>query len=510
MPLPPRKLGLAAAFAGLAIACALPIPTADAFVSSLTVTSTQHGRPRARGWLGLALEYRSIPVLAGGTTAAGVDPVLVALVRSLDPDGGTVLRIGGQSGDRSWWPVPGMRRPLGITYDLTPSWVASAGALTQALGAHLILGVGLEANRPRIDALESRRLIDGLGARQIEALELGNEPLLYSQVPWYRLRHGAPVPWYSRVGAPVYARGQGYGIKDYLRDWSRALAVLPPVPIAGPDGGDVSLLDGFDALLSPRSRVRVVTWHEYALSQCDTDPASTGYPSVPDLLTLVASRTVLGDVGPTIALAHRDGARFRVDEMGSISCNGRAGVSDTLASALWLLDALFYDFDAGVDGVNLHTYTNSVNDLFEFARRGGRWQATVAPLYYGALMFAQAAPPGSRLLAIRAPGQGRLRAWATLAPDHRVRVLLIDDSLTRSALALVRVPGHAGAGTVERLRAGSAYATTGVTLGGKSFGTVTTTGLLAAPAAQTVRSRGAGATYAVTLPARSAALLTLD
>ena len=251
----------------------------------------------------------------------------------------------------------------------------------------------------------------------------------------------------------------------------------------------------------------MLTSHAYGLNQCVTDPASSTYPSVPHLVSLAASRGEVSGIGPYVALAHRNGAAYRIDEMGSVTCNGRRGVSDTLASALWVMDALFTMAGDGVDGVNLHTYPNSANGLFDFSSAHGRSRASVHPLYYGALMFAQAAPAGSRLLRVVSGSQGPLRAWATLAPDHRIRVLLINDSLTSSALAVVRTPVAPGPASLERLRASSAYATSGVTLGGQTFGAATTTGLLAPPVAQSVTPRGG--TYSVTLPAGSAALLTL-
>jgi hypothetical protein len=71
----------------------------------------------------------------------------------------------------------------------------------------------------------------------------------------------------------------------------------------------------------------------------------------------------------------------------------------------------------------------------------------------------------------------------------------------------VRTPVAPGPASLERLRAASAYATSGVTLGGRTFGTATGTGALAAPVPQPVAPRDG--TYPVTLPAGSAALLTL-
>jgi hypothetical protein len=283
--------------------------------------------------------------------------------------------------------------------------------------------------------------------------------------------------------------------------------MLPGLPIAGPSAGLVPWIHGFRRFLAPASRVRIVTWHAYGLNQCITARSSPQYPSVRNLLALRASRGVVNGISPYVALAHHVGATFRIDEMNSVTCNGRLGVSNTFASALWMLDALFTIAANGVDGVNIHTFQDAANGLFDFGRAGGTWRATVHPVYYGALLFAQAAPAGSRVLRLRSGAQGAVRAWATLAPDHRVRVVLINDSLTRSALALVGAPGAAVSASIERLLAPSAYATGRITLGGESFGTSTTTGLLAPPQPMSLAPR-AGA-YAVTLPAASAALLTL-
>ena len=194
--------------------------------------------------------------------------------------------------------------------------------------------------------------------------------------------------------------------------------------------------------------------------------------------------------------------------MGTVSCSGLSGVSNSMASALWVLDALFSMDRAGVNGVNLHAI-NGINALFVPRFSHGHWQATVDPWYYGALMFTQAAPAGARLLPVSNATHPDTRVWATLGRDHAVRVLVINDSIGSGASVRVRNPAGYGrrAATIERLRApGGAYATTGVTLGGRSFG-VTRTGVLPAPITQRVRRR-AGA-YAVTLPPASAALLTL-
>jgi hypothetical protein len=483
---------------------------ARAAVFHVSVGAPQ-GRRIAPDYLGLALEYRSLPGFVGRRGAA-VNPVLTQLIHNLVPRGRPVLRIGGQSTDRTWWPVRGTRRPLGVTYSLTPRWTASVRALAQAVNARLILGVGLEANRPSLAATEARQLVSRIGPGYIAALEPGNEPELYPETPWYRTLHGAPIPWYSHDGVPVYARPRKYGPSEFYGEFSRALGLLRGLPVAGPSVGRVPWLDGVSRFLAPSSRVKMVTWHAYGLNQCVTDRSSPAYPSVPNLLSLRASRNLMDGISPVVARSHGVGATFRIDEMNSVTCNGRIGVSDTFASALWVMDALFAVATDGVDGVNIHTFDEAANGLFDFDRVAGQWQAIVHPLYYGLMMFAQAAPSGSRLLRITSDAQDHVRAWATRGPDHRTRVLLINDSLRDRATVEVRAGAATGRASLSWLQARSAYAKQGVTLGGASFGARTATGVLAparvAPARVAIVAPHAGV-YRVTLPAASAALVTL-
>ena len=47
---------------------------------------------------------------------------------------------------------------------------------------------------------------------------------------------------------------------------------------------------------------------------------------------------------------------LRIDEINTDSCGAAPGVSNAFVSALWALDALFEMARVGVDGVNIHTY----------------------------------------------------------------------------------------------------------------------------------------------------------
>lgn len=496
-----------------ACAAALAIPgvaAAKEDSASLSVAARSITRPIAPGFLGLALEYSGVRGWVGPGTATP-NPVLVSLIRNLTPVGRPVIRIGGLSTDHSWWPVPGMTEPLGITFTLTPAWAHSLQALARALDAQLVLGVNLEADSPRLAQTEADAFMTWIGPRYVSALGIGNEPPLYTGLPWYRTRDGQTFPWYSDIGTAVFARGLSWGPAAFVAQYARILDVLPRVPIAGPDTQRASWFAAYARFLSPHSRVRSLASHGYGLNNCVTNPASAAYPSIPHLLSGYALHDLLNGLIPYVVAAHADGATFRVDEMGSVTCNGRPGVSDTMASALWAAAALFSVAQDGVDGVNLHSFTGLSNGLFDFTDSARGWTAAVHPIYYGALLFARAAPAGSRLLHVSRSGPPTLHGWATAGPGSARHVVLVNDSLTTSAIVAVQAP-QAVLGTrtaqLERLTAPRASATDGVTLGGRSFGTATTTGLLAPPVNDPVPDRRG--VYRVTLPAASAAVLTFS
>jgi hypothetical protein len=463
----------------------------------IRISRTELGRPIPSAFLGLSLEYSGVYPYAG-TDPRAPNPVFVRLIGNLVPGQRPVLRIGGDSTDRSWWPVRGIRRPPGVTYALSPVWGATVQALARATGARLVLGINLLANSPMIASAEAHALIAGIGRERIAAFEIGNEPELYSTQAWYRTASGMAVP----------GRPPGYGFQTYLREISPIRSALPRVPLAGPATGALSWLSPLPQLLAAEPGLAQVTFHRYPLNRCVTDPSSPLYPTVARLLSSSASQGLVRGVAPYVALAHRRGLGFRVDELNAVTCGGKPGVSDTFASTLWALDTLLWMARSGVDAVDVHIHPEApANQLFTFNARGGRWLGSVRPEYYGLLAFARAAPAGARLLRIAGRVPGGLRTWATLAPDGRIRLVLINDSLTQASAVLVRPPAPAGAAALERLLAPSIYATSGVTLAGQSFGSSTATGRPSGRL-RAASVRPAGGEYHLMMPAASGAILS--
>jgi len=280
---------------------------------------------------------------------------------------------------------------------------------------------------------------------------------------------------------------------------------MPQVPVAGPTLSSVKWMGGLGQFISAERGLAVVTFHRYPLRACVNNPADPSFASVQNLLADAASAGLAAGVAPYVQVAHQHGLPFRLDELNSAACTGRRGVSDTFASALWLVDTLFNMAAVGVDAVNLHTLPDAPYQPFSFTHDATGWHGFVAPSYYGALMFTRAFPPGATLLPVTAPA-GPVKVWATADRDGRTRVTVINKSPTPVVVNL-QLPGAQTVLSAQALIASGLSATDGVTLAGQTFGDRTDTGVLpGTPSGATINP--AAGSYLVQVAGDSAVLLT--
>jgi hypothetical protein len=473
-----------------------PAPPPNPARVSVRVSAGRVTGPLPSGFVGFSFEFDAVRDYTGSDPRA-INPVLVQLIRDVAPGQTPVLRIGGNSTDDTWWPLADVTPSPGITYTLTRSWLATTRALAVATGAKLILGVNMKFDSPAEAAAEARAYRVGIGARRIEALEIGNEPELYKVFPWYEIN-----------GAPFYARPSTYDFASYMEDVADLAKSVRNVALAGPATGAPSWFARVPKLMAADRRLKVITYHRYPLLGCFSQPGDARYPSIPNLLDPDSARGLLGNAARTIAYAHRHGATVRIDELNSVACAGTSGVSDTFASTLWMLDTLFAMDRAGVDGVNIHSLPGASYKPFEFRRLHRHWFATVRPEYYALLMFAEVAPPGSRMLSVAQTASADVRSRATVTRSGEVHVVLINDGLTSGHTVLIRPPFAAREAVLERLRAPSAAATDDVTLAGQTFGNETGTGTLKGKLRSVRLKPDRHGRYLVMLPASSAATVT--
>jgi hypothetical protein len=217
------------------------------------------------------------------------------------------------------------------------------------------------------------------------------------------------------------------------------------------------------------------------------------------LLSPFASSEYATLIEPSVTAAAAYGIPVRYGEMNSIYGGGENGVSNTFAESLWSLDTMFEVASVGAAGVNFHT--SSLYGAFVSTGAGDE----VLPLYYGMLMFAQAAPPGSQIIPVSFKSDANVKIWMTR--DGGVdRIVIINKDLTQNVSVQFQLPSTAP-GSLELLTAPSASSEFGITIGGLTFndhnGMPTGTPNL-------VSVLGDNGLYTVNVNAVSAALLTVD
>jgi hypothetical protein len=131
----------------------------------------------------------------------------------------------------------------------------------------------------------------------------------------------------------------------------------------------------------------------------------------------------------------------------------------------------------------------------------------VQPEFYAMMMFAKAAPPGSRMVRVASAATPGVSTWATRQSGGETHVVIVNKNTSGTAQMTLRVPQTSGPATLETLRAPHLSSTSDVTLDGQTFGTGTSTGVATGAPTDALITPLLGH-YTVSVPAGSAAMLT--
>jgi hypothetical protein len=458
----------------------------------VTVSSRPLGPGVATGFVGLATEYWNVEQEVGSDPSKP-DVAFEQVARNLAPDGGFQLRIGGDSTDWTWFPIPGMTQPLWVRWTMTPAWAAVTKRLVSDLHAHLIVGVNMEAGSLKIADAEIHEIKTGIGGAGPITFELGNEPELYSHFPFY----------HDSAGQAVLGRPKSYSLLAMAAQWNDMAKALPSTRLAGPGYSSLTALPYVSQFLSGTKRLSLLTVHTYPLKSKRCNGGATLEES--DLFDPQSLQGLASGVNSWEALAHQDGVGVRVDEINSVTCGGQPGFTGSFGPALWALNLLPLYAEDGINGVNFQTRPYTAQNLIQTDHKAAGWRVYVEPEYYGLLAFAQLTPPGSRILSVSAPKDGLL-TWAVRTPQGQTHVVVTNVGNAAVSVA-IHASGASGNATVETLRAasGGLSAQSGITLGGQKVSPET--GKLSGLNVTATVHPKSGA-YSITVPAASAQIVT--
>jgi Ricin-type beta-trefoil lectin domain len=472
--------------AGLA-AAAPPVPAANV-LPVITISSATTGTSLTDASAGLSFEASDLALL--GFTAGN----LASYLDTISPS--SVMRIGGNTVDETFWTSTGEPAPSWAIATITPADLTALAGLAQVSRWKVILGVNLKEYDPARAASEAQYAQAALGS-SLQAIEIGNEPDLYSQY------ESDPTQYLADFAAYVSAIEQA----------------APGVPIEGtdaagaPNGGfQQAFVSAQKALPAPQ--VNELTSHYYPL----TSSTCGGSPTIAQMLGTTVRDDEKSEADEAVAAAAPLGVPAVIDESNSVLCEGQQGVSDVFASALWEIDDQLVMAREGVAGDYMHgtvVQCDTAKPLFMYytslcapsAADAAAGDLAAQPEYYG-LAAVRDVGTGA-FLNLSNPVWADVRAYAVQHSNGTMTVVLDDvDDPSTTGPATVQLDLGASYGWASQVNlsaTGGLSATSGITLGGQ---TVQADGTLSAPNPAGFDVGGDSVT--VTVAAGSAEILTFS
>jgi hypothetical protein len=364
---------------------------------------------------------------------------LIAMCKLLGP---SVVRIGGNSVDRTLWQASAPALDASsYSSSIGTADVDDLGGFLQATGWTVIYGLNLKTSTAELASAEATYASGRLGS-SVEAFEIGNEPDLYGETyaEW-------SAKWASFASAIESA--------------------VPHAPLAGPAtaGGGVS--EAVDLAHDEASVLTLLTQHYYRGAASTTSPTSVIMAGLlsPDP-GLISTLTPLS--GATTA--NHTPLGFRLAEANSFFNHGSPGVSDAFGSALWAIDFLFQNAENGSNGANFHgggagqdganpfiyTPINELNGVVTGAQ----------PIFYGMLLVASTGGGSVLATTLSVPSSLNVTAYAVAPTDGSTNVVIVNKDSTNGVEASINVGRSVATAAAVFLEGPSLLALSGVTFAG--------------------------------------------
>jgi hypothetical protein len=361
----------------------------------------------------------------GAEKSAVADPLwqsaaspLVAILGQLGSPG--VLRVGGLSTDTWVWTPAGAGN---TNVQIAQVDIAAFATFAKAAGLKVIYEIGLKTNTPSLAAAEATYAAAQLGSALL-AFGIGNEPENYS----------------------------GYSYSSYLTSREAAqsaiLAAVPGAKFAGPEAGYSRALTANFA--GSGNNLAALTYHYYLGAGSGTVASIVAWPNF-----------YLGDIaalGSSAAAQYGLANGFRISELGTFLSGGS---TNTLATGLWVIDALLTIALNGGQGGDVHTWRGDTTSGFSPVVYTASSVTAIQPEFYGIVLAALAA--NGTIVKTQAISSSTLGAqnaitdtnfaqfpqgpWAIAAPDGASGLSVVPGAGFQGAAAL---GSGTGGGTVTR------------------------------------------------------------
>jgi uncharacterized protein (TIGR03437 family) len=351
--------------------------------------------------------------------------------------GPSLLRIGGNSVDKTTWMPNGKGRTSG---QVAPSDIDALAGFLNATGWQVLYGTNLATSTPALAAAEIAYAVQSLGS-SLYGIEVGNEVDLYSSNGYF------PSTW---------------GFSDYLTLWQSFVAAIrqlsPNVPLTGPVAA--SNISGYVAPFAKAEGRNVILLSDHYYRGNGQAASSTVQLLVSPDANIVTQAKDMFVVSQSVDVP------YRFAETNSFYNGGAPNVSDSYASALWVIDHLFACASNGAQGINLHGGGDST------------WYTPIAdsngvvvearPEFYGATLFTLAGQGTLQQTTISAGGLN-VTAYAIKAVSGALSIIINNKEPAATLNVTVQLPQPAPSATLLQMTGPSLDATTGITIQGASI-----------------------------------------
>lgn len=350
--------------------------------------------------------------------------------------GPSLLRIGGNSVDKTTWMPTGKGRTSG---EVAPSDIDALAGFLKATGWQVLYGTNLAQSTPALAASEIAYAVQSLGS-SLYGIEIGNEVDLYAG-------NYFPSTW---------------GFSDYLPLWQSFVAAIreqsPNVPLTGPVAA--SNISGYVAPFAKAEGKNVILLSDHYYRGNGQSASSTVALLVSPDPNIVTQAKDMQVVSQSVDVP------YRFAETNSFYNGGAPNVSDSYGSALWVIDHLFACASNGAQGINLHGGGDSTGYTPIADSDGVVVEAR--PEFYGVTFFTLAGQGILQQTTIDAGGLNAT-AYTISAISGALSIIINNKDEVQTLSVAIQLPQPAQFAQLIQMTGPALDATTGVTIQGSTI-----------------------------------------